>query len=258
MNSAGLTPAPRRTPRYFKRVKGYPVLAQFVIISLLALVLIVTPLALVVSDGDAGRALPAILAFAIVALATAGFLKNSDPHDRLGLCNVVTLSRAALISVLAVPLSVPGLLAQSPGLAWTIVIVTTIALCLDGIDGWLARRAGLVSGFGARFDIEIDSLLALGLAILLYQSDKAGAWVLGLGLIRYGFVVAGLILPWLNAPLPERFSRKLVCVIQIATLVALVSPVINQPYSVWIAAAATVMLIWSFAVDIVWLARNRS
>jgi hypothetical protein len=78
-----------------------------------------------------------------------------------------------------------------------------------------------------------------------------------LGVIRYLFVFAGYLLPWLRADLPPRFSRKLVCVIQIATLVLLVSPLVAPPSSVVIAALATAMLVWSFAVDVVWLAHNR-
>ena len=113
----------------------------------------------------------------IVVLVTAGFLKNSYPHDRLGLCNVVTSRGGAHLGIGGAVIRT-GLLAQSPAWPGQSSIVTTIALCLDGIDGWFARRAGLVSGFGARFDIEIDSLLALGLAILLYQSERPvrGSW----------------------------------------------------------------------------------
>ena len=44
---------------------------------------------------------------------------------------------------------------------------------LDGVDGWLARRRGMSSAFGARFDMEIDALLVQVLAILVWRYGKA-------------------------------------------------------------------------------------
>ena len=43
---------------------------------------------------------------------------------------------------------------------------------LDGVDGWLARRSGIASAFGARFDMEIDALLILVLAVLAWRSAR--------------------------------------------------------------------------------------
>jgi phosphatidylglycerophosphate synthase len=40
-------------------------------------------------------------------------------------------------------------------------------LALDGLDGWLARRFGLASAYGARFDMEVDGFLILVLALLV-------------------------------------------------------------------------------------------
>ena len=69
-------------------------------------------------------------------------------------------------------------------------------LALDGLDGWAARGArASPRRFGARFDMEVDALLILALAALAAGLGKAGPWVLGLGLMRYGFVLAG----WLAA-----------------------------------------------------------
>ena len=62
---------------------------------------------------------------------------------------------------------------------------------LDGVDGWLARRHRIASAFGARFDMEIDALLILALSVLAWRHEKAGAWVVASGLLRYAFVAAG-------------------------------------------------------------------
>jgi phosphatidylglycerophosphate synthase len=198
-----------------------------------------------------------LVVFALVT--TTGFigLRYHYPHHSLGLCNVVTHFRATLVALLAAPLLAPEGLAASPAAAWAVTGIAGLALALDGVDGWLARRAGLVSRFGARFDVEIDALLAIMLAVLAWTTGKAGIWVLGLGVIRYAFVAAGILLPWLSAPLPERLRRKAICALQLTCLVALQAPLLQPPASELLAAAVLVPLLWSFAIDIVWLARRR-
>ena len=193
--------------------------------------------------------------FAVMATLAIAGLRNAYAYPRLGLCNVVTLSRAALASALAAPLAAPGQIAT--GGAWLVVAIATIALALDGVDGWLARRHGLASSFGGRFDMEVDAALGFILALLVLASGKVGPFVLALGAMRYAYVAAGLALPWLNGPLPQAYRRKAVCVVQIAALITLNAPIVGGAPAVALAAAATLALGWSFAVDIVWLARRR-
>ena len=188
----------------------------------------------------------------VLAAATAGwFLKRDFPHDRLGMCNVVTLSRLILVSALLVPL----MAGSAP--SWPFFILATLALSLDGIDGWLARRQQLVSAYGARFDVEVDSLLALVLALNAAVNAGAGMAIILLGLPRYVFGLAAFALPWLNGPLPERFSRKVVCVVQLATLITMQAPGLPAQFAVVLVPVAALALIWSFAVDIVHLWRSR-
>jgi phosphatidylglycerophosphate synthase len=168
-----------------------------------------------------------------------------------GLCNLVTLSRLVLVSALVVPVLAPS------DWAWTVFAIAAVSLSLDGVDGWLARREGLVSTFGARFDMEVDSLLALVLALNAWASGTAGAFVLILGLPRYLFAAAGLVLPWLGGALPDRFSRKAVCVLQIAALIALQLPFVVPPASQALVAVTALALLWSFGRDILWLWRTR-
>ena len=88
--------------------------------------------------------------------------------------------------------------APAPAVAWTAVVVSTIAALLDVADGWVARRTGTSTAFGARFDMEVDALLVMVLSVLAWRWDKAGSWVLLSGLLRYAFVAAGWLLPWLQ------------------------------------------------------------
>lgn len=178
-------------------------------------------------------------------------LRRGFDHPTLGLCNVVTLGRMALTAGLLAALGLPPPVGAVFGVA-------AAALALDGVDGWLARREGRVSAFGARFDMEVDSALALVLALTALSAGTAGAAVLLIALPRYAFVIAGKALPWLNAPLPERFSRKVVCVVQVGALVALQLPLLPPGGAGSLVAVVAGALAWSFGRDVVWLWRARA
>lgn len=195
------------------------------------------------------------LGFAAGAGAVAMLLLRHWSAPLLGAANALTLGRMALVALLLMPLARPELMRGETG--WAIFGLALLALALDGLDGPLARRSGLDGPWGARFDMEVDAVFALLLALVAWRSGAAGAWVLLLGGMRYLFVLAAFALPWLAAPLPQRFRRKLICVIQIAALMSLLAPVVMPPVSVWIALTALALLTWSFAVDVVWLAKRR-
>ncbi len=100
-----------------------------------------------------------------------------------------------------------------------LVTLASVALVLDAVDGQVARRTGTVTALGARFDMEVDAFLILVLSV--FVATTAGAWVLAIGAMRYGFVVAGWLLPWLRSPLPVSTARKAVAAAQgIALVVA--------------------------------------
>jgi phosphatidylglycerophosphate synthase len=187
---------------------------------------------------------------AATALAM-GLMRRGYPHDGLGLCNLVTLTRMALAAALLVPL-------VGTAAPWAVFGIASLALALDGLDGWLARREGRESAFGARFDMEVDSALALILALNAWAAGTVGAIVLLIGLPRYVFLAASRALPWLAEPVPERFSRKAVCVAQIATLIALQLPPLAASVANPVVAVVALALLWSFGRDVVWLWRERS
>jgi phosphatidylglycerophosphate synthase len=205
---------------------------------------------------SAPAAFAGVILFLAVAVTLRFGVRATHPHDRFGAANTVTMIRAAAATGLVVMVTDPVRFAD-PALAWAVVAIAAATLALDGVDGWLARRGGLASAFGARFDMEVDSGFALILALGLLTTGKAGAWVLLLGCMRYLFVLAMYLAPWLDGPLPERQSRKTVCVVQIAALIALHAPVVEPPLSAALAAAATLAVVWSFTVDVVWLWRRR-
>lgn len=210
-----------------------------------------------VFDAPALAGMPALVLFAAGVLFLWWQLPAHYPHPRFGACNGVTLLRAGLGASLLAPL-LSGDAGQAALGGWAVALVALFALSLDGVDGWLARRQGLASGFGARFDMEIDAGLALILALHAFADGMGGIVVLTLGVMRYVFVAASWVLPWMAAPLPDKFGRKVVCVIQIAALIALQVPILESGAALGIAWAAVTALIWSFGRDTLWLWRHRS
>src|SRR5262249_57229581 len=128
----------------------------------------------------------------------------------------------------------------------------------DGVDGWLERRTGLESAFGARFDMEVDALLIFVLAAIAWRWEKAGAWVLLAGLLRYLFVAAGWILPWMRRPLAPTQRARVICVAQIVTLIVAIAPSIPRRLSLPVAATGVLALSYSFFADTVRLWRGRN
>lgn len=171
---------------------------------------------------------------------------------RVGYANLVTAGRLVLVAFVAALAGQPAV----PAIAWTAVVVSTIAALLDIADGWIARRTGTATTFGARFDMEVDALLITVLAVLAWAWDKAGAWVLLSGLLRYMFVAGGWLLPWLRNPLPPSLRRKTICVVQIVALIVVLGPIVRPPLSTLVAALGLVILGYSFLVDTLWLWRE--
>ena len=195
----------------------------------------------------------ALLVFSGLAAAMAPLLPQHRPLPRFGPANGVTLLRAGIAALAAGLIGRPD---APPGLAWTVAVLAGVALALDGVDGWLARRGGWQSPFGARFDMEVDAFFILVLAVLTWQAGKAGAWVLLSGALRYGFVALSYPLSWLRRPLPPRKRRQTLCVIQTVVLALCQIPWLTPPGTTALAAIALGLLLWSFWVDVIWLARH--
>ena len=190
-------------------------------------------------------------AVSIVIAVTAGI-----GHGRVGfgIANQVTLLRAGLACLAGGALLAGG----SPSvLGWSLAALVAVALSLDAVDGWLARRLGLSSSFGARFDLEVDALLLLILALLVWRAERAGGWVLAIGLLRYLFVLAGWFLPRLRRPLPPSRRRQAVCVQQGVTLLLCLLPPVSATLASLAAGVALLALLASFAADVIYLARAR-
>jgi len=193
--------------------------------------------------------------FAALILGIVALQRHFHTEYRLSSADRVTLVRAAVAALCA------GLLFHgdtATALGWWLSALAGTALVLDGVDGWLARRTGTASPFGARFDMETDAFFILVLSGLVWQLDKVGPWVLAIGAMRYAFLAAAIVLPALNEPLFPSKRRQTVCVIQVVALVVCLLPAVGSGWATLIGAGALVALTYSFAVDTVWLLTRRT
>jgi phosphatidylglycerophosphate synthase len=164
----------------------------------------------------------------------------------------VTLARA-MLAVGVAALAVDSLTNDTP--AALVVTLAAIALVLDLVDGWVARRTGTATELGARFDGEADAFLILALSV--YVAPACGWWVLAIGAARYLFLAGELLLPWMRAPLPPRRWRKLVAATQGIVLTVAAAGVLPLPLTQALLLAALALLAASMGECMWWLWRRR-
>lgn len=198
--------------------------------------------------------------FAMIWLIMRGLREH--PFDTFGIANTLTALRASGVALLAGAIPLVAHLSDTQNsmgsaMFWGMCLFVSLLLAADGVDGYLARKTRLASNFGARFDMEVDAFLAFVITMILWQSDKLGVWVLGLGVMRYLFVLASVWAVPLQAPLFPSLRRKTVCVIQIAALCLMLSPIVNSKYATAIGIVALLILGASFLRDSIWLFKQR-
>jgi phosphatidylglycerophosphate synthase len=213
---------------------------------LIAQVLLVAVLA----RGAAGWIVGVACAVTMAAALARGLAR--DPSERLGPASWVTLVRATLALGVAT-LVADSFARDTPGAQ--LLTLAAVALALDLIDGWLARRTRTESALGARFDGEVDALLILALSV--YAGAEYGAWVLAIGAARYLFLAGGWLLPWMRASLPVRRWRKVVTGVQGVVLTLAASGVLPRGLTQTLLVAALALLAASFGECVWWLWRHR-
>jgi phosphatidylglycerophosphate synthase len=125
-----------------------------------------------------------------------------------------------------------------------LVSIAAVALVLDAVDGWVARRTHTASPFGARFDMEVDAFLILVLSV--YVARSAGWWVLAIGAARYTFVAARLVAPWLRGTVPPRYWCKVVAAVQGVVLTVVAAGVLPHLLAEAVLVVSLVLLAESF------------
>ncbi|WP_242530535.1 CDP-alcohol phosphatidyltransferase family protein [Nocardioides aromaticivorans] len=162
----------------------------------------------------------------------------------------------AVLALGVAALTLRGLVTPLDG-RWTAVLVGTsaVALVLDAVDGYVARRTGTVSASGARFDMETDAFLIAVLSV--HVAPLLGWWVLAIGAMRYAYVLAARAWQWLRRPTPPRYWAKVVAAVQGIVLTVASATLLPDPTARFLLAVALLLLVESFGHDVVWQWRHR-
>ena len=217
---------------------------QGMLTALVAQIALLVALAGTVGLGVAGGLAGLGYGIAAAALLSRALLR-SGPAD------LVTSARSVLVGGVAA-LVVHSFVGPVPVGALTALAV--VALVLDAVDGRVARYTRTVSAVGARFDMEVDSVLVLLLSV--YVARSFGVWVLAIGSVRYLHWIAGRALPWLRRPVPPRYWCKVVAAVQGVVLTAVTAGVLPGVVAVLALLLVAVLLAESFGREAWWLWRS--
>ncbi|MES2471395.1 MAG: CDP-alcohol phosphatidyltransferase family protein [Pseudomonadota bacterium] len=158
-----------------------------------------------------------------------------------------------------IPNMLSGLrLLAAPFAAWLILhdrdtaalIIFALAGASDGLDGYVARRWGFMSRFGAWLDPVADKMLMLFSLTALYMVGATPMWLLALVVVRDAAIAAGWLLinqlglPQRSEPLLIGKISTVVQVLYILTMLLLLALEIKAPgisdAAAWITGLVTV------------------
>lgn len=114
-------------------------------------------------------------------------IRGSISHiPAVNLPNAITLSRLVLTAVF-----VAGTTFESTTGHWVALVSFVVAAISDFLDGWLARKLGLVTAMGKLLDPLADKVLVCSAFVYLSAQGQCPVWVTVLILARE-FLVTGL------------------------------------------------------------------
>jgi CDP-diacylglycerol--glycerol-3-phosphate 3-phosphatidyltransferase len=168
------------------------------------------------------------------------------PH--LNVANAFTFLRVALVPVFSWLL-----VFREPPVPTLAAIVFAVAAATDGLDGWVARRLDLVSGFGQFLDPLADKLL-IGVALVALASGaRMPWWAVGVILAReIGVSIWRVILAHRGRSLPASRLGKLKTgsqILAVLLLTALAPEHVIALTALYIAVALTGFSAYGYLVN---------
>ena len=166
----------------------------------------------------------------------------------------LTWLRIVLIPLFVGVYYLPPSLLLMPAKNWVAMTIFALAAITDWADGWLARRWGQTSAFGAFLDPVADKLMVVAALIVLVWLDRADAW---LCMIIIGREIAiSALREWMaqlgkSKSVAVAFIGKVKTGAQITAIIALLlyQPVIPGISTVWLGTTAlwvaVILTLWS-------------
>jgi CDP-diacylglycerol---glycerol-3-phosphate 3-phosphatidyltransferase len=165
----------------------------------------------------------------------------------------LTWLRIVLIPVFVGVYYLPAAWLSMPAKNWLAMTVFALAAITDWADGYLARKLGQTSAFGAFLDPVADKLMVAAALIVLVQLDRADAW---LAIIIIGREIAiSALREWMaqlgqSKSIAVAFIGKVKTGAQITAIIALLlyQPVIPGINTIWLGKTA----LWVAAILTLW------
>lgn len=104
----------------------------------------------------------------------------------LNIPNILTMARIA-----AIPLMAALLFSSSKSAGFWAAVVFSIASVTDWLDGYLARRMGIVTVFGKFLDPIADKLIVMAALIMILPFGRVPAWMV-LVILSREIIITGL------------------------------------------------------------------
>ena len=142
------------------------------------------------------------------------------------------------------------------------LMVIAAAAVTDFLDGYLARRGGSASKWGALIDPIADRFFVFTAVCALLFDDVIGTWQYAILISRdfmtaVGFLTARVI-PWLrNVKFKSRMSGKVVTTLQLGTLVLVFLAPDYVNVALWLVGITSLYSISDYTLAL-WHARDRT
>ena len=160
--------------------------------------------------------------------------------------NMLSLSRVFLAPIVMVFLAVRGQFGTFFGvnigdiLAGTVFIVASLT---DAVDGYIARKRGIVTNMGKFIDPLADKILVVAALISLVELQRLSAWIVVI-IVSREFIVSGvrMMAAVEGVVIHASAGGKAKTVSQI---VAIVMMIFNIPYAMLVMWLALFLTVWS-------------
>ncbi|MFN7550157.1 MAG: CDP-diacylglycerol--glycerol-3-phosphate 3-phosphatidyltransferase [Pseudomonadota bacterium] len=169
--------------------------------------------------------------------------------------NLLTLFRIALVPMMVVAFCLPY-----PGMNLLAASLFVAGALTDWLDGWIARRWGMTSAFGAFLDPVADKIAVVVALFLIVQADPTPLMAVVAAIIVGREVTISALREWMAA-IGERMAVGVAAIGKIKTIVQMVAisvllfqhpkfPLLALPlYETgrWLLVGAAVLTLWSAA-----------
>lgn len=208
-------------------------------VDLHAALMLAAALVAVVVESSLPVVAAACASFAWVVVRNRRELRLKPPFG--GWANRITAMRLGLV------LGIGAIMASTQ--QWLVLLSFVAIVVLDAADGYVARRFGWATDFGATFDRETDACFVLIAYLYFFLVDGIGAWILLPGLLPYAYRVLTLPVrpsPWRENK--ERLAAKLAGVNFVLLLAAVALP---PPARNGVLVVSCAIVLTSFALSFI-------